>query len=269
MTGPDRSDLWLPLLRRLTERFPGWAVWKNVESALAGRGDIDSFAPPDSWDAIEGVFVDWARENRLGPLLVCRHIPQGPHYVALEPGSPYLLVLDVKRLGTFRGASLIDVEDLARLAVLDPRGFRRIRPGAEGVLKLVYNGMRPGGGKNAAGLAEKGVVPLLESDPEGVREAARLFGPAEAAVLRAVRAVVAGGWDRRALLRAEAWSLAKAMTEPRVMLGRLWLKLVRVRRCPVLRVIRERGRRIPGDPEAWLEEVARTHEILDPEGGRR
>ncbi len=259
----SRAELWLPLLRELTDRFPGWAVWKNVESALSGHGDVDSFAPPDDWPAIQERFLRWSRDHGLGPLLVCRHIPQGPHFVALEAGSPYLIVLDVKRLGTFRGASLIDVDDLGRLAFLDPRGFRRIRPGAEGVLKLVYNGMRPGGRKNPEGLRVKNVVPLLAEDPEGVREAARLFGRGERSILAAVEALLAGEWDRRALVTAEAWALVRASTEPGVMLGRLWLKLVSTKTCPVLRAVRETDRRIPGNREAWLADVARSHEFLE------
>jgi hypothetical protein len=38
------ADDWLPLLRRLTEVSESWAVWKNVDRALVGQGDVDSIA---------------------------------------------------------------------------------------------------------------------------------------------------------------------------------------------------------------------------------
>jgi len=49
----QRRELWLDLLRRLTATSPTWLVWKNVESALDGEGDIDSAAAPADWDALE------------------------------------------------------------------------------------------------------------------------------------------------------------------------------------------------------------------------
>ncbi|HUP18961.1 MAG TPA: hypothetical protein VM778_03300 [Gemmatimonadota bacterium] len=260
----DRSALWIPLLQRVTREFPRWAVWKNVESALSGHGDVDSFAPPEDWPAIARTWRAWARESGLGPAIVCRHVPQGPHFVALEPGSPWLVQFDVKMLATFRGFGLMDVPELLELAEMDERGFRRIRPGAEGVLKLVYNGMRPGGRKDEAGLEAKRVVELLRSDPEGVRRGAELFGPARGAVQRAVDAVVAGNWSRSSLVAVEAWSLVRSLAEPQTSLGRLWFGQVTKKRCPILQVIRERDRRLPGDVDAWLEAVRRApgHTVL-------
>ena len=53
MNARTRSDVWMPLIQRLTEVAPQWAVWKNVDSALTGSGDIDSLAPPSYWPVIE------------------------------------------------------------------------------------------------------------------------------------------------------------------------------------------------------------------------
>ena len=261
MTASDgpRADMWLRLLREVTAAFPRWAVWKNVASALEGHGDVDSFAPPADWPGIEEVWRAWLEAEGLGPPIVCRHVPQGPHFVALEPGSPWIVQFDVKEMGTFRGSKLIDVDDLARLSEIDARGFRRIRPGAEGVLKLLYNGMRTWGRRDDAGLASKRVAELLRADPEGARLAARLLGPAHGAVERAVERYLAGGWDRPALVAAEAWALLRSVTQPRVAGSRIWFNQVGKKRCPVLQSIRRHDRRIPGGREAWLAEVARTH----------
>lgn len=259
----DRTAMWLPLLRRLTERFPRWSVWKNVESALSGHGDVDSLADPADFADVEAEFRAWAAAHGLDRVVVCRHIPQGPHLVAFGQGTRHLVQLDVKSAATFRGSTLVDVERLLPLSEMDARGFRRVRPGAEGVIKLVSNGTRPGGRMDAEGLRAKRVRALLASDPEGVARAARLFGPAAGALRRGADAVVAGGWDRRAMARVEAWALARSVADPRTLLGRAWFKYRVLGRCPVLRVIRREDRRIPDDVEGWMAEVRRTHPGVD------
>jgi hypothetical protein len=269
VTVKERTALWLPFLRRLTEAFPRWAVWKNVDSALGGHGDVDSFAPARDWPAIETLWLEWVRAEGLGPAIVCRHVPQGPHFVALDD-SPWLVQFDVKVRGTFRGSTLIDVEDLIALAEIDPRGFRRIRPGAEGVLKLLYNGMRLGARPDPRGLEAKRVVELLRADPAGAEEAAaRLLGPTRHAMNRAVDAVIEGGWDRRSLAKVEAWSALRSLAEPHVAASRLFFGLVLVKRCPVLRVIRRDDRRVPDDRREWLAEVRRTHQMIETDGRPR
>ena len=259
----DRTDLWLPLLQRLTEQYPGWAVWKNVASAFAGTGDVDSFAPPEVWPDIQRTFEAWVGEqDALGPVIICRHIPQGPHFITLQVGSPYIVQLDVKERGTFRGSTLIDAWDLQRLSEMDPRGFRRVRPGVEGVIKLCMNGMQRGGQPNPEGLRVKRVAELLSSDPEGVDAAAELLGPAADALRRGARAVVDGGWDQRAMRMVDAWSLARSVAEPRVALSRLWFLYYQAARCPVVSLIRDGDRRVPDDRDAWLREIAKDHQVF-------
>jgi hypothetical protein len=259
----DRTELWLPLMRQLTEEFPGWAVWKNAASAFAGTGDIDSFAPPDVWPSIQDRFTTWVRsQSALGPVIICRHIPQGPHFIALQEGSPYLVQLDVKERGTFRGSTLIDAWDLRELTVIDALGFRRVRAGVEGVIKLCMNGVLPWGRPNDEGLVGKRVADLLAADAEGVDAAAALFGPAAGALRRGAAAVTGGGWDRSAMRLVEGWCLARALGEPRTAISRLHFVHRVAPRCVVVSLIRDRGRRVPDDRERWLDEVARNHEVL-------
>ena len=85
-----------------------------------------------------------------------------------------------------------------------------MRPGAEGLLKLVLNGSRWGGRPNFEGLRTKHVAELLDQDEEGARLCAPLFGPAAPAVLALADSVRAGGWDRTAMLKVEAQALFKA-----------------------------------------------------------
>ena len=267
MTIVDRTELWLSLLRRLTDEYPAWATWKNVESALAGKGDVDSLAPPDTWPAIRRTFLDWSGERGYGPAIICPHVPQGPHFITLQPGSSYIVQLDVKERATFRGSTLIDAWSLPPLTELDTRGFRRVRAGADGVIRLCSNGVRKGGRVNAEALVEKRVAELLGSDPEGVKEMAELFGPAGSALLRGAHAVVQGRWDRRAMATVEAWALARSVAEPQVAASRLWFGKVTLKRCPVLRIIRQHDRRVPDDVDGWLDEVRQSHEVITSPGG--
>lgn len=263
----DRTELWLPLLRRLTEQHPGWSIWKNARSAFAGTGDIDSLAPEAEWPAIEATFEAWVAERPdLGPVIVCRHIPQGPHFITLQEGSPYIVQLDVKDRGTFRGSTLLDAQDLQRLSEIDDLGFRRIRPGAEGVIKLCMNGLRRGGRPNPEGLQAKGVADLLRSDPDGVDAAAELLGPAAEALRRGARAVAAGSWDEGAMRQVDRWALLRSSAEPRVAASRLWFLYYQAARCPVITLIRNDDRRVPDDRVGWLRHVARDHEVRHASG---
>lgn len=264
---PGRTELWLKLLRRVTREFPQWSMWKGADSPFQRHGDVDSFAPSRDWPAIQNVFREWVRDNGMGPSIICRHVPQGPHFVTLQPDTPYLVQFDVKVRATFRGCTLIAVDDLATLGEMDERGFRRIRPGAEGIIKLLCNGMRRGGEMDPEGLAKKQVVELLRSDPEGVRLATKLVGRAGSALETGIEAVLAGGWDREAMRRVERWAYLKALTEPGVALSRVWFARGPLQTCPVLRIIRRDDRRVPEDRDAWLREVAAGHEVyLDRPG---
>jgi hypothetical protein len=257
----DRSELWLPLLRTLTEELETWCVWKNAESAFTGTGDIDAAAPDTTWPIIERRFVEWARQRDLGPVIVCPHIPGGLNLVAVPPGFSTLLEMGTKAQRVFRGGTLFVFDDLVPLFTMDGRGFRRIQPGAEGLFKLALNGLRWDGRPNEAGLRTKQVRELLAQDPAGAEAAAQIFGSGADAVLAGARAAAEGGWDRRAMLAFQSWALRNAASEPTVLVQRLRFRSAARHRCPVVRVLLDHARQIPVDREAWLDEVARTHEI--------
>jgi hypothetical protein len=272
MGDPSRSydhapPPWLALLRRLTEVSPDWVVWKNVDAALNGVGDIDAAASRADWDVIAHEFRRWAAGHALGPVIVCHHIPGGLNIVAAPPGMPTLLEVGVKERRIWRGATLFVLEDLRPLMEMDPRGFRRVRLGAEGVFKLVLNGVRWGGRPDWEGLRAKRVVEHLRADPAGVRMAARLFGPAQDALLAGAERVVAGGWDRAAMVKVESWALLRALRTPRVVWDRARFRLGAKAACPIVSAILDHHRRIPEDRESWLRQVARNHVIYHDGAG--
>jgi hypothetical protein len=254
----DRTELWLPLLRRLTDQFPQWAVLKNADSAFRGTGDLDSLAPKSDWAGIQEAFIEWAEDHGLGTVVVCTHAPGGPKFVSFQEDSPYIIQLDVMDRRIFRGSPFIETKQLLELAEIDPRGFRRIRPGAEGVMKLFLNGVNPGGRMNIHGLRTKQVIELLQVDPEGVHAAADLFGPVRNSVLAAVDAVLAGSWSQRAIITVELWALLRGLKHPLAT-----YRLFRYRKggswCAIKRL---NDRRVPEDIRTWLQrDVAPTHKI--------
>lgn len=259
----DRSERWLPLLRRLTEVSSDWTVWKNIDSAFTGGGDVDCIAPGEDWAAIQHEFHNWARAQGLGPVISCPHVPFSLTLVALDPAAPSetFYEVDAFRRSLFLASTLFRPSDLRPLASVSDQGFRRLRPGAEGLLKLVHNGTKRGGRINPDGLRIKRIPQLLEEDWEGVEKTAHLFKQAESAVLQGARAVVDGGWDRKAMMRTEAWSLARAALEPDAVLARVRYRFNK-KRCPVLRTKFESKRLVGPDTRSWLEEVAKTHEVL-------
>ncbi len=255
---------WLPLLRRLTKAAPEWAVWKNVDSALEGSGDIDSAAPVADWKLIEHEFRRWASEQMLGPVVVCPHIPGGLNLIAVDPQSRFLLEMSVKQRKVWRGSALFEIEDLLPLFEMDPRGFRRLVFGAEGVLKLLLNGTRRGGRPDWEAIRAKKVVELIRQDPAGVRKVAPLFGWAQRALLRGADSVTTGRWDRRAMSTIEARALLRALKDPGGSIERLRFRLKGQNSCLVVRTLLTHQRRIQGDRDRWLEEVVRTHDIDQP-----
>jgi hypothetical protein len=254
----DRSSLWLPLLRRLAEACPDWVVWKNVESALSGIGDIDAAAPKKDWEVIEGEFRRWAAERDLGPALVCHHIPGGLNLICIPKDLPTFLEVGVKDRRIFRGSTLFVADDLKPFMLMDPRGFRRIRPGAEGLFKLLLNGTRRGGRPNWQGIRDKRVLELLREDPEGMRMAARLLGAAASPLVAGAERAMAGGWNRGAMFLVDVWAMTRAMARPVVLARRLRFRLWG-KDCPIVRAILTDHRRIPPDREGWLRQVALTH----------
>lgn len=259
----DRSALWIPLVRHLTQACPNWTIWKNADAALAGSGDIDSAAPASDWDAIVLSFRRWAREFGFGPVIDCRHPPQTMFLVALDQSRTTFLELDVLGRKYFRGGTLFRAQELVPLSQLDQRGFRMIRPAAQALILLLCNGLRWGGRPNVDGIRRRHVVALLKSDLAGVQEAAKCFHLPERSVLAAVGSLLNGRWDRRAMLEIEGAALFRAFREPRVILSRIRFRALTKKRCPVLRSIFYGDRTIPGDVGSWLREVGKDHRIYE------
>lgn len=262
-----RYEFWLPLMRRLSETTDNWYVWKNADSALYGQGDVDSAAPAAAWDVVESTFRNWAFETGQDYVVSCRHIPRTLNVIAASERSRDLLQLEVKGITTFRGSTLFRAEDLLPLTEFDERGFRRLRPGAEGLFKFLTNGVARGGAPNREALRSKRVLELIEQDPDGMRQAAAACGRrAGSWIVAAVEQARRGEWDRRALRKAELAAIARTLTQPRVLLERIWFRVARKPFCPLLRAVYTANRQAPDDAGRWVASLARTHQVHSRNG---
>ena len=260
-----RSEIWLALLRRMSEAVPRWMVYKGTDSAFTGTGDIDSVAPHEDWGRVTELFHQWAVEEGLGTMVVCDHVPNVRHLIALDPGSEHFFEMDVNCRKIFLGSTLFNPEQLLTLSVEDERGFRRLRPGVEGLMKLVQNGARRGGRPNWSGIRTKGIAELLAADPEGVEVGACLFRRGAGPVRRLASAVVDGHWDALAMLEVEAACMWRAVFEPDAVVMRLRFRRVKAA-CPLLRTVFDGGRSVGPDPDGWLAEVTPGHRVLPTSG---
>jgi hypothetical protein len=254
---PSVASSRLALLRALTQASPLWTVWKSAESAVRGTGDVDSLAPREEWHAVVDTFAAWAAAHDLGPVIECRHVPHALVLVALDGNEPASLVqLDVAARILHRGGTLASARQFAPLTVVDPRGFRRLRPGAEGLLGLLATGTLLRRVPDASDTER--MAALIRDDPEGVAAAARALGSLAGAALRAAAAICAGTWPRWTLLEADLRTVGRLVCDPSTLVAVAVFDLTQRRRCPVLTALRG-GRRISGDRSAWLTRVVRGH----------
>jgi hypothetical protein len=254
----DSAALLLPLLRDLCDLSAANAVWKNADAGLDGTGDVDFAAPRSVWPAIEDVFRSWAAEGGMGPVVACGHMPDTLFLIAVDRSRSDFVQLDVRSRMTFRGSTVFLPDDLESCSELDARGFRRLRPGAEGLLKLVVSGIAPGGRPKDRALVKEGVVELLSRDPHGMVAGAALCGPVREAARSGAEALSEGGWNRRAMATVEAWFVVKGLTEPLTAWGRARAKRAKAR-CELIQTSIRSSRRIPGNLNEWLARVELDH----------
>lgn len=259
----SQGAAYLSLLQRMTEVSSTFCIWKNADRALNGQGDADSAAPEGEWDRLIPEFRNWASDHNLGPVAVCRHVPTVFFLIAVDPDRKTFFELDVLGRKYWRGWTLFRAEQLRPpLTQMDNRGFREVRPGVEGVIVFTQLGTGMAGRNNLGGDKTDQALELMREDPEGVRLAARaLFGISAKPLLKGIDAALQGGWDRRAMLTAEALCATRAPLEPRLLWHRL---LVRRRKdhCPVLHAVFFDDRKLPDDVDGWVARIATDHTVF-------
>jgi hypothetical protein len=193
----------------------------------------------------------------MGPVFVCRHLPGSVLGVALRDRRE-LVELQLCERAMFRGSTLFTAKDVAPLMMMDGRGFRRLRPGAEGFLLLFHNAMGRGGRPRLDGRKAARLLRLMREDPEGMEAATEVFGSVREDARRVALAALDRAWDRRSALHVELWAIARGLRNIRSFAARGVYSLSGGRYCALLPVLR-RGRRLDGDIDAWLRRAVRTH----------
>ena len=239
-----RPPPWVPLLRRLTELSPTWAVWKNADRAISISGDIDSVSPPADRAVLLQEFFRWASVNGMGPVFACHHLPGSVLGVALRDRRE-LVELQLCERAVFRGSTLFTARELVPLMMMDPREFRRLRPGSEGLLLLFHNALRRGGRASTHGEKAHRLLELMRRIPEGMEAATAIFGPVREDARRVAVGALGDSWDRKSALRVEAWALARGIRDVPLLLTRAVYRARSERYCPLLPVLR-RGKKARG-----------------------
>lgn len=251
-THPVLADR-LDLLRRLTASTPNWTLVKGAPSALDGRGDIDSAAPSADWPTVRSACAAWAAATGRGPLLACDHVPGSVVLAVVEPADRLLVQVDLLDHRLVRGSRVLCAADVLPAAAVDDDGYRRLRPGAEAVVRLVLDEWRTGAPPiEASSLVE--LRELLQADPEGAQLASSRLDPR---LREAVAAVAAGRWPRKALLAAELTCLAHGLRHPAQLLVRA-VGRRSSKTCPLLGALANE-RTVDGDLDEWIASVDRAH----------
>ncbi len=262
MTASSSSPaLRLALLRRLGEEFPEWGVWKNIDRMLAGSGDIDSLGRRSSWNEMDRTYRDWAFSNGFTGVVRCEHVPGVLILMAVSGEQPTMSELDVCDECYWRGSRLFTATDVESMMIPDRRGFRMLRPGAQGLFLLLLSGLRRGGRVDRHAIQEKEMRELLSADPEGVLDAARALGHAADDAVRLAHTVLRNGWDRRTAISLEARAITKALVEPVGLIARLGFRIGPFRTCPIIKATRD-GRATPKDVDAWLSAANKSHVVV-------
>jgi len=254
----QRGLLWLPLLQRLTVISQTSVVWKNASSALAGHGDLDVIAPRPDWSAIEAEFHRWVAAAGLQPVAVCRHVPGSMFLLAVDPERSAFFELDIKARGTFRGTTIFEATDLQPLCELDTLGFRRLRPGTEGLLKLIMNGTTDDGRLDSRRVDRERIVELLRDDRAGAHYASLLFGSAAAQVLDLVTDFLQEEWTPSRMLALRKRLRLALLFEPATLAQRVWWRVGPDRECRGIKALIKEGTLVPGDLTS-LQQIVRAH----------
>ena len=258
-------------MRQLTARHPSLLVWKHLERALQGQGDVDAAAPVDDVVAIRADANAIARETLAAThVILCDHVADKSLHFFVQPDRlPQLFELDICSQPSRGLAPWASPRRMLPLTTMSAEGIRRLRPGAEAVISLVYHGLSPAGTNRLHG-QELGLVDSgLAHDMVGAEQACRSLAPwlARRPLFELIAQVSQGGWDRRLAQRAYLGFVMACCAHPRFTARRSWfrLRLAVGQECVMSQLGRRGGRRVPpsGLGDLLLTAQAGGHVVID------
>jgi hypothetical protein len=245
-------------LAELSELHEDFVVWKNLDRSLVGRGDVDAAAPTL---VVPSVIASASRiaPRTLGASHVvhCRHVADKHLAFFVQPHRlPQLFELDVCSQPSRGLAPWADPVEMAALSELSAERVRRLRPGAQAVIDLVYEGLSPGGADRLTAGDRTRMRLQLRTDRAGAVSAAALFLPAPAGrtLVALLTALERDEWDRRAAVATFAALAASSLRHPGFLMRRLALRteLALGRECIMSHLGRKLQRRVPEDIDTLL-----------------
>jgi hypothetical protein len=238
-------------LHEMTSRHPSLLVWKHLERALQGQGDVDAAAPIDNIDAIRTDIDAVARDTLAAThVILCDHVADKSLQFFVQPDRlPQLFEFDVCSQPSRGLAPWANPHLLLTLATMSTEGIRRLRPGSEAVVSLVYGGLSPTGTSSMRDHEIELVKADLSHDIDGAERACRTLPPwrARQPLLELVTQVMHGRWDRRLAQQAYLGFVMSCCAHPLFAARRtaFRLRLAAGRECVMSRLGRREGRRVP------------------------
>lgn len=246
-----RDESRATFLRELTRRHERLVVWKHLDRALLGRGDIDAAAPLGDTAAIAADAIRIA-PRILGAthVISCDHVADKWLHFFVQPQLlPQLFEFDMCTQPARGFAPWADPEAMLPLAVVGADGIRRLRPGAEAVVSLVYHGLSPHGRYRLAEDEREIVDRGLAEDLSGAQQACStlLPRPARASLLDLVDCFSVGGWNEKNARRAFFGFMVSGFAQPRFTVRRVLFRarLAVGRECLMSDLARHHSRQVP------------------------
>jgi hypothetical protein len=251
-------------LRELTTRHDGLLVWKHLDRALRGMGDIDAAAVAADIDRIHADARSiGARTLGATHAITCDHVADKRLQFFVQPHRlPQLFEFDVTTQPSRGLAPWARPHVLLQFAAIREDGIRNIRQGAEAIVSLVYHGLSASGRFRLAGDEESIVRRGLDEDLSCAMDAAAAFAPVAArhALVRLVAAASRRSWNERDAALAYFGFCASAVVNPRFSTQRTLFRarLSTGRECSMSKLARIAGRKVPAaDIGAFLDAVGR------------
>jgi hypothetical protein len=217
------AEGWMAIVPALSAD-PEFLVWKNLDRALKGQGDIDAACPAASREALTHLALESAREHTdYGVAVICDHLPSN-RLVAFgsEELFPSIAELHFCFQPFRRGTPWASPTSLLTQSIVDPTGIRRTRPAAEALVTLVTKGLSASGLDLLRDDERTSVRAELRSDFDGIKPAARALVPGsiQRHVGHLAEALADDKWNRMTALAA-FWGFALlSLREPSKLLSR-------------------------------------------------
>lgn len=257
-------------LNELTRRHERFLVWKHLDRALQGRGDIDAAAPEGEIAAVAADALPIAADT-LGAshMIRCDHVADKRLQFFVQPERlPQLFEFDLCSQPSRGLAPWAAPRAMVALAAIRPDGIRSLRPGAEAVVSLVYHGLSPSGSDRLTGDEREIVSSGIAADLISAEEACATLPPwpARRPLRELLLMLAAGGWDSTRARLAFSAFLGSSLAHPVFCARRALFRatLASGGECVMSRLARHHGRRVPpGGLDRLLDKArASGHEVV-------